>query len=139
MLFSWKYEKPYNGYDLYLNEYLLNKNTWGNEQFVLVNNEDVIAYVACQIFDDDMWVGWALKPELCGNGIGNLFIKKCINELIRLNKYNREDIFLKVVDWNKRAIRVYEKVGFIYHESTVREEEDRLVRYCIMKKNIINK
>ncbi len=139
MLFSWKYEKPYNGYDLYLNEYLLNKNTWGNEQFVLVNNEDVIAYVACQIFDDDMWVGWALKPELCGSRIGDLFIKKCINELIRLNKYNREDIFLKVVDWNKRAIRVYEKVGFIYYESTVREEDDRLVRYCIMKKNIINK
>lgn len=35
-LFSWEYEEPYNIYNLHLNEYLLNKNTWGNEQFVIM-------------------------------------------------------------------------------------------------------
>lgn len=133
-LLLWKYEKPYNIYNLHLNNYLLNKDRWGNEQFALVNDGDVIGQVACQIIDDNMWVGWSLKPDLCGSGIGDLFIKKCIDELISLKKYSGEYIFLKVVDWNNRAIKAYEKAGFMYYRNTERKEDDKLVRYFIMKK-----
>ncbi|WP_346947845.1 GNAT family N-acetyltransferase [Clostridium sp.] len=133
---SWRYENPYNIYDLYLNDYLGDRYSWGIEQFVLEENDNIIAYVSCQIIKEDMWVGWSLRPDLCGNRIGKDFVKKCINELIILKKHYKKDIFLKVISWNTRAIKAYEKSGFIYYDKLIRFENSKPAEYCIMKMNI---
>lgn len=133
---SWKYESPYDIYNLGDSEYLLDRSTWGTEQFALVDNNDVIAQLACQMQDEDMWVGWSLRPELCGKGYGSYFVDRCINELVRLKKYDNKYIFLKVIDWNQRAIKSYEKIGFRYYKSIVREVEstDESINFHIMIK-----
>ncbi|MCH1959842.1 GNAT family N-acetyltransferase [Romboutsia hominis] len=135
-IFSWRYDKPYNVYDLYLNDYLKNSDLWGVEQFALVENENIIAYVSCQVIKNDMWVGWALRPNLCGSGIGQEFVKKCIVELIALKKHYMKEIFLKVYSWNTRAIKVYKKVGFVHYDKFIRVENGEDTEYIIMKMDI---
>lgn len=130
----WKYEKPYDIYNLQQNEYLKDSGTWGVEQFVLEENNNIIAYVSCQMIDKDMWVGWSLRPELCGKGIGKDFVKKCIDELINIKNYKYNYIFLKVASWNARAIKVYEKLGFIKYDKLVRLENNTYTEYLIMRK-----
>lgn len=130
---TWKYEEPYNVYDLELNQYLKDSSSWGREQFVLAENKHIMAYVACQMINKEMWVGWSLRPDLCGQGIGREFANKCINELIELNKHHNKDIFLKVGNWNTRAIKTYEKLGFVHHDKLTRLENNNLIEYIIMK------
>lgn len=130
---KWKYEEPYNVYDLEANQYLKDSSSWGREQFVLVENKNIIAYVACQIINEEMWIGWSLRPDLCGQGIGVEFTKKCIDELIEINKHNDKDIYLKVANWNTRAIKTYEKLGFVHHDKLIRLENNKITEYIIMK------
>ena len=80
-----------------------------------------------------MWMGWSLRPNLCGNGIGQNFIEKCISELILLKQYYIKDIFLKVYSWNTRAIKVYEKIGFVHYDKFIRIENGKTTEYSIMK------
>lgn len=135
-IFSWRYDKPYNVYDLYLNDYLKNSHLWGVEQFALVENENIIAFVSCNVIKNDMWVGWSLRPDLCGNGTGQDFVKKSIVELISLKKQYVKDVFLKVYNWNTRAIKVYKKVGFVHYDEFIRVENGEDAQYIIMKLDI---
>lgn len=68
-IFLWRYDKPYNVYDLYLNDYL-------------------------------------------------------------------KDILLKVYSWNTRAIKTYEKPGFVECDKLVRVEAGKTTEYSLMKMNI---
>ena len=47
---QWKYDKPYDAYNFKGNPhgYLLNKDTWGKEQFCLLGKGNIIGQVACQ-------------------------------------------------------------------------------------------
>lgn len=113
-----------------------NSCSWGVEQFVLVENDNIIAYVSCQIIQEDMWVGWSLRPDLCGLGIGKDFVRKCISRLIVLKKHYTKDIFLKVCSWNTRAIKVYEKLGFVHYDKFIRIENNKHTEYSIMKLSV---
>ncbi|MGL5717843.1 MAG: GNAT family N-acetyltransferase [Paraclostridium sp.] len=132
----WKYEKPYNIYDLNKNNYLQERYSWGEEQFALVDDNEIIAYVACQIIQEYMWVGWSLRPNLCGIGIGKDITIKCINELIRSKDYQNKYIFLKVTDWNTRAIKTYMRLGFVSCDKFTRVENENSINYLIMRKEI---
>ena len=119
---EWEYPPPYDVYNFKgrQNGYLFDKAIWGTELFALFSGDDIIGYVACQYANNDLWVGWSFAPELCGNGNGLLFICKCMEEIQRVKQHNGP-IFLKVAEWNKRAIKAYTKAGFIYVE-TVSDE-----------------
>lgn len=118
---EWSYEKPYDVYNFKgrPNGYLLNRETWGKEQFCLINNDKVIGFVACQYDHNDLWVGWSLSPLYCGYGQGHLFIEKCIKEIRKKLSYD-DTLFLRVVAWNKRAIQAYQKAGFVY-KNTIKD------------------
>lgn len=119
---QWEYEEPYSDYNFkgHPNGYLLNKSTWGNEQFCLICGEEVIGQVACQLTNDDLWVGWSLNPSLCGKGDGYNFVTKCVDEIRHIKKYDGK-IFLRVALRNQRAIRAYQKAGFVYN-ATIQDE-----------------
>lgn len=110
----WEYEPPYDVYSFkgHPNGYLFEKEIWGKEQFCLIKDGDVIGQVACQSDGDDLWVGWAQNPKLCGKGNGHLFIVRCVEEIRReKNHYGR--ILLRVAASNLRAVKAYKKSGFI--------------------------
>ena len=112
----WEWPPPYDVYNFKgrPNGYLMDRSTWGNEQFCLLSGdslETVIGQVACQPDQGALWVGWALAPRLCGQGLGALFVQKAVLELRRL-KGHEGRIFLKVAASNQRAIRAYQKACF---------------------------
>ena len=119
---QWHYAPPYDPYsfDLCTDDYLLDESTWGIEQFCLMDEDSVLAQVACQYEGDDLWVGWSLAPTLCGKGNGAAFVKTCVNEL-RFIKGHTGRLLLRVAAWNLRAIKAYQKAGFVYVE-TIQDE-----------------
>ena len=57
------------------------------------------------------------NKELRGQKIGELIVREMVDLLFQDQNINKVD--LNVFDWNKAAIRCYEKVGFkIVHENT---------------------
>lgn len=119
---QWEYDAPYNVYDFKgrPNKYLLKKNTWGKEQFCLMSNNEVVGQVACQFDNNDLWVGWSLAPKYCGSGNGYLFVQKCVEEIRRIKNY-KGNIYLRVAAANQRAIKAYQKAGFVYRD-TIQDE-----------------
>ena len=79
------------------------------------NNGDTIQY---DDLDDEtlnraeLWIGFGLKPELTGIGLGYGFVSACVEFAVTHSDYKGEYIRLGVAIFNKRAIKVYERVGF---------------------------
>lgn len=119
---QWEYEEPYRVYSFkgHRNGYLFDPKTWGTEQFALCQGEKVAGQVACQFDNSQLWVGWALSPEYCGKGNGHLFIIRCVQEIRKIKQYDGK-IYLRVAASNKRAVKAYQKAGFVYYE-TIQDE-----------------
>lgn len=125
---TWKYNSPYDVY---------NSCSW--EKLVEFNNPitdsklrqerylglfDISkSIVGIAVFnkpeDNITRIGLGLKPDICGRGLGEQFLKLIIQEAKRRNPENIID--LEVLTWNKRAIKVYEKSGFQIIETYVRK------------------
>lgn len=119
---QWEYDPPYAEYSFkgYPDDWLMDRSTWGTEQFCLVNGDNVVAQVACQFEGDDLWVGWSLSPNLCGKGSGAQFVSLSVMYLTELKKPTGR-ILLRVAARNKRAIKAYQKAGFNYLK-TIQDE-----------------
>lgn len=63
-------------------------------------------------------LGLGLRPDLCGQGLGPLFVKAIAEEAIRRSPGCEVD--LEVFTWNSRAIRTYEKAGFRIEDTYMR-------------------
>ncbi|CAG7645025.1 hypothetical protein PAESOLCIP111_04860 [Paenibacillus solanacearum] len=118
LICGWRYPAPY---DLY------NWNDWdrmqsrGEEfadpyirqtQYRAVIDEAGELYGFAQLFPlaGVTRLGLGMRPELCGAGRGEPFVRAIAEEARRLQP--EHEIDLEVLVWNKRAIRVYEKAGF---------------------------
>jgi len=69
------------------------------------------------VYEDESFTdfGLGMKPELCGKGSGERFMKfglKTGHDRFGIDKYR-----LSVDESNKRAVRLYEKCGFIKKET----------------------
>lgn len=82
-----------------------------NESSELVGNCEFYRY------NNKLCVGLQMKPEMTGEGLGTEFVKAIID--FGKEKYNISGLNLYVAKFNKRAIRVYEKVGFRITEQLI--------------------
>ena len=134
---QWAYEAPYSAYSIkgHEDEYLLDESTWGTEQFCLVADGAVIGQVACQFENDDLWVGWSMAPQYCGQGNGAAFVDRCVKELRRIKAHTGR-VLLRVSARNIRAIKAYQKAGFRYVE-TIQDEiaySDHIEDFWVMER-----
>lgn len=119
---QWAYEAPYDVYSFKgsPNEYLLDESTWGTEQFGLMDGGALIGQVACQYEGGNLWAGWSMAPQLCGQGNGAAFVTRCVQELRRIKAHHGR-VLLRVSARNQRAIKAYQKAGFRYVQ-TIQDE-----------------
>lgn len=124
-ILTWKYEVPYDFYNVeYSNEAveeLLNQNYFaivneGNQLvgfFCFGSSAQVPIGVKYGAYSGDMVdIGLGMKPELTGQGQGLdflTFILKSVQE----HPSVRRPLRLTVASFNKRAINLYEKLGFV--------------------------
>lgn len=138
MINNWRYEGEFSIYD-YVNEEecLLEDKNWGATRFAVLNEDEALVgeltieffrevdknsendgYVDIQTVKDNpdkvyqMWIGFGLKPNLTGRGIGKEFIPECVNYAVKCYNYKGDYVRLGVAEFNKRAIKTYERVGF---------------------------
>ena len=102
--------KPYKGYCESLEELMVEKDTI----FLLMNDDEIICTASCE--DNEVSnVAVNLKYQNLGYG------RKILNYVISfLQKQGHSTIRLTVLKWNKKAIALYNSVGFeITNETTV--------------------
>jgi len=122
-LCSWQYEPPYDFY------------TWRNwDQMRQLGQEfgdpvirslqyaavlDTSGYLAgfAQFFPllGVTRIGLGMRPDLCSQGLGYSFFQTIVHEARRRAPHDELD--LEVHEWNIRAIRTYEKAGFVIDDT----------------------
>ncbi|MEW5871150.1 MAG: GNAT family protein [Chloroflexota bacterium] len=129
---GWQYGGEYALHD-YANEaeHILDPASWGTGLFaVLDENQELVGELTTEFFDAqgeyveyedfdsrdlgeaELWVGFGLKPELTGRGLGAGFVSACIAFALARHGYTGDYIRLGVPAFNQRAIKVYERLGF---------------------------
>lgn len=116
---SWKYEGEYSVYDVEKHkadiDELINSDAY--DCFVAVDEYDEpLGFLECAFEDGLMAIANFLRPDLTGKGLGLDFVSACIDFLIEHYDYEGETIKLVVQNFNKRAIKVYERIGFVTAE-----------------------
>ncbi|WP_055105437.1 GNAT family N-acetyltransferase [Paenibacillus ihumii] len=116
---TWRYDSPYDIYSWLPWEQMKALDVeFGNpvlraEQYVSVlDNEGELAGFA-QYFpmENVTRLGIGMRPDLCGHGLGKSFVLTIVKEAQRRAPSNVID--LEVLTWNTRAIRAYQKAGFV--------------------------
>ena len=142
-ILSWKYEKPYDFYNAMLTPdamlELLGPSYYAvkNEQNQLVGffcsgkaARTEAGYAVDAYSEDCIDIGIGMKPELTGKGYGTAFFKLGI-EFISEN-HSSKPLRLTVAQFNKRAIRLYEKFGFVKEK----EFQDEIELITMKKESI---
>ncbi len=124
-IMNWRYEGILSIYNLEENEETLKELLTKEYYAVLDTKNNLIGFYCAgeaatvpygnefHIYDnkDFLDIGLGLKPEYIGKRYGYPFLNCCLNFLKK--KYNVNQFRLTVFDFNKQAINVYHKAGFI--------------------------
>lgn len=145
---AWTYNEPYSIYDGDGSEEFIKELMDGSYFSVVDENDDPIGYYCFgvsaqvpagkqyQVYDDVGFidVGLGMRPDLCGKGNGYVFF---INGLkFAENEFSSKKFRLTVAAFNERAIKLYEKIGFIKTVTFVRELSDGNTTFLVMELEI---
>lgn len=114
---SWEYEGGFVCYDTEKNRISIDQ-VIRSKRFtcfiVLDEAEEAVGFLAVTFDSDEiMEMENFLNPDYVGEGIGQDFISECGDFVIDHFDYDKPMINLVVEPHNKRAIKVYERAGFI--------------------------
>lgn len=111
---NWEYEEPYSFYNMKNDEEdfeeLLNPNARKGIYFSIYNDNALIGFFTFTVENDVVDIGLGLKPSLTGKGLGKDVLLEGL--AFAKERYQSKRFSLAVAAFNKRAIKVYEKVGF---------------------------
>ena len=120
-ILTWKYDGIYSFYD---NSIQKEKIEWiesfidSDNDFSIYNEQnELVGNCSFYYIEEFFCLGVQMRPELTGKGFGTEFVRAIIN--FGKKKYNLSYIDLTVAKFNKRAIKVYEKLGFKFVEEIV--------------------
>ena len=111
----WKYNGEYAFYDMTADpedyEEIVTPEKRGNRYFSVFDGDDLTGFFCVEQDGADVEIGLGLRPGLTGQGRGKAFQEEILR-FVREN-YSFEKIKLDVVSFNQRAIKVYERAGFL--------------------------
>ena len=118
--------------------HILESSKWGKSVFAVLDQDgDLVGELTTEFFDEngdyveyddlsaeklhsaEMWIGFGLKPPLTGQGLGAGFVSACVEFSIERYGYRGEYVRLGVAAFNQRAVKVYQRVGFLVFERTM--------------------
>ncbi len=111
----WKYDGEYAFYDMTADpedyEEVVTPEKRGNRYFSVFDGDNLTGFFCVEQDGADVEIGLGLRPGLTGQGRGKAFLEEILR-FVREN-YSFEKIKLDVVSFNQRAIKVYERAGFL--------------------------
>lgn len=112
---NWHYEGIYPFYDMEQDiidlEELLNPHIWTDKYYAVVNERDELVGFFC--FEQEkktVTIGLGLRPNCTGRGVGREFVEAGLE--FAKERFNPAMFRLSVATLNRRAIRIYQGVGF---------------------------
>ncbi|WP_454055224.1 GNAT family N-acetyltransferase [Clostridium sp. Marseille-Q7071] len=134
-ILTWKYDGIYSFYD---NSIQKEKIEWiescinSDDNFSIYNEQnELVGNCSFYYIEEFFCLGVQMRPELTGKGFGTEFVRAIIN--FGKKKYNLSYIDLTVAKFNKRAIKVYEKLGFKIIEEIVNTIRGNDYDFLIMR------
>lgn len=127
----WQYPAPYELYRWPLWETMVEQGLeFGDPsireaQYLAVHipsTDELVGYIQLFPMGQTLRIGMGLRPDCCDRGWGSTLTTLAVEEAIR--RQPGAEIDLEVEKWNKRAIRAYEKAGFV-----ITDEYDRLATH----------
>lgn len=120
---GWKYPPPYDIYNAmpqYFEEDLRYQTDPQNNIYGMYDQDgELVAYCSYghdahvpggDYAEEALDIGLMVKPELTGKGLGRQFVSEVIRNGIE--KYRPAKLRVTIAEFNKRALRVWEKNGF---------------------------
>jgi len=137
-ILTWKFEGIYSFYD---NDKTEAKKEWisnlhkEENAFAMYNEENQLIGNCSFDYDDEhsqYMFGVQMRPCLTGKGMGVEVVTSILN--FGREKYKFNEVALLVAKFNTRAIRIYEKLGFITIEEFVWHVNGEEKEFMAMKK-----
>lgn len=141
---SWKYEAPYDFYNNELNEEELSELLNGTYSAVTADNKELIGFFCTGksaqvpkgwdfgVYEEErIDMGLGMNPRLVGKGSGTAFGEFVLEKIEK--KSEGLPVRLTVASFNKRAIHLYEKLGFVAKERFSTEAADFLTMVRAVK------
>lgn len=111
---TWKYDGIYSFYDNNIDknkiEWILNFIDSDNNFSIYNEDNELVGNCSFYYVEEFLCVGVQMRPDITGKGFGTEFVKSVVD--FGKQKYNYNYIDLTVAKFNKRAIKVYKKLGF---------------------------
>lgn len=114
---DWKYEKEYEIYNLESYEAMKEKKSGlanpahVNNFYSFYDDQQLVGFANILEEEKEVFIGLGVNPLYCNQGYGTEilhYVSKIAKSL-----YKEKPLYLEVRSWNKRAIRCYEKAGFV--------------------------
>lgn len=117
----------------------MDTKNWQNiTKAVLNENDELVGWASFYAENDEFWLSLGLRPDLTGKGLGVEFVSECVKYAISRYKLIKLTIKLAVALFNQRAIKVYQRAGFIETNRTIRDTHIGQVAFIEMEKHIAN-
>lgn len=141
----WQYTKPYDWYNLNGCKECVEEFLEDNYYTVLNHEEQVVGFYCYgksaqvsigklnDLYEDTTYtdIGLGMNPLLCGKGYGPSFVK--LGMEYAKNKFKSQKFRLTVADFNVRAVKTYEKVGF-KNMGAFKKQSIRFIVMCYEEK-----
>src|SRR3954447_5097144 len=112
---DWHYEPPYSFYDWTADSddlaLLLDEHTRAGRFFSVHDDRRLVGFFEFKAAGDEIEVGLGLHPDLTARALGQDFLESGLDsarQSLRATRFR-----LSVAAFNTRAIRVYERCGFV--------------------------
>lgn len=132
----WRYEPPYDFYDASADHRdlaeLLDPAQRGDKYFAARSAGELVGYFGLVESGNIVGIGLGLRPDLTGCGLGQSFLETAL-EFARVS-FRPTRFRLSVADFNKRAITVYERAGFVQTRTYLHETNGGLFSFVEMER-----
>ena len=114
---SWQYEGEYAIYNEPSYQEQKEKGIgFGNPArdknfYAYCDGQELVGFTNILEEQQAVFIGSGVRPDLCGQGYGQQMMK--LAQTISQTLYPGKPLYLEVRSWNRRAIRCYEKAGFV--------------------------
>jgi ribosomal-protein-alanine N-acetyltransferase len=134
---AWRYEPPYDFYDARADEedlgLLLSAERRAGRTFAVKDEAGgLVGFFTYGQEADVVVVGLGLRPDLTGRGLGAPFVTAGLG--FARERFTPRQFRLSVATFNARAIKVYERVGFVRTRSFPHETNGGVFRFVEMER-----
>jgi len=134
---KWRYEPPYDFYDADADHRdlaeLLDPVGRADKYFAAHDTRGaLVGYFGLVRSDSVVGVGVGLRPDLTGRGLGQSFLEAGL--AYATERFSPQRFKLSVAEFNRRAITVYERLGFVTTRSFEHETNGGVFAFVEMER-----